>query len=193
MDSERLNLFKRSLDDFINANFEEALYRAAEKKSFKARGKFAKAPRLRLGTGTPHENLAPLENMAPLESCTPRSLDDVLSHIGDTFQEKLFYHIDTKGLDDVEVYTRAHIDRRLFSKIRSNKDFKPSKKTAICLCFGLELELDDALDLLNKAGYTLSHSSKTDLIVEYFLKTGEYDLCLLNEILYGYGLDIMYV
>lgn len=122
-----------------------------------------------------------------------RSIDDVLDHVNDSFQETLFYLIDTKGLNDVDVYGKAHIDRRLFSKIRSNKDFKPSKKTAICLCFGLELSLDESVDLLGRAGYTLSHSSKSDLIVEYFLKTGETDLDVLNEILYDYGLDLLYV
>ena len=82
---------------------------------------------------------------------------------------------------------------KLFSKIRSNKDFKPGKKTAISLCFGLELGLEDSLDLLGKAGYTLSHSSKFDLIIEYFIKTGEYDIDLLNQILYDYGLDTLYI
>ena len=129
-----------------------------------------------------------------LESALPnRNLDDVLEHINDTFQQAMFYHIDSKHLDEVKVYNDAHIDRRLFSKIRSNKDFKPSKKTAICLCMGLKLNLDETNDLLEKAGYTLSHSSKADLIVEYFITIKEYNLDILNQVLYDYGEDILYV
>ena len=122
-----------------------------------------------------------------------RSLDDVLEHIDDTFQQSMFYHIDSKHLDEVEVYNAAHIDRRLFSKIRSNKNYKPSKKTAICICFGLKLNLDETLDLLEKAGYTLSHSSKADLIIEYFITIKEYNLTILNEVLFEYGEETLYV
>lgn len=122
-----------------------------------------------------------------------RSLKDIISHIDDTFQKALFYFIDRKGLDEVKVYSKAHIDRRLFSKIRSDENFKPSKKTAICLCIGLELNLDEAKDLLNKAGYTLSHASKSDLIVEYFINNKIYDLDLLNQILYEYKLSTLYI
>ena len=127
-----------------------------------------------------------------LES-SDRSLDDVLNHIDDTFQEAMFYHIDSKHLDEVEVYTNAHIDRRLFSKIRSNKNYKPSKKTAICICFGLKLNIDETSDLLEKAGYALSHSSKADLIIEYFISIKEYNLTILNEVLYEYGEELLYV
>ena len=140
-------------------------------------------------------NSIPLDTYCYQYSRAPRKrkLDDVLNHLDDKFQKALFYFIDTKGLDEIEVYNKAHIDRRLFSKIRSNENFKPSKKTAICLCFGLELNLDEALGLLAKAGYTLSHSSRFDLIIEYFLKEEEYDLDMLNQVLYDYGEDILYI
>ena len=122
-----------------------------------------------------------------------KSLDDKLTHINDTFQESVFYHIDSKGLDEVKVYRDAHLDRKLFSKLRSNRNFKPSKKTAICLCLGLKLNLDETNDLLEKAGYTLSHSSKRDLIIEYFITIGEYNIDILNEVLYEYEEEILYV
>lgn len=122
-----------------------------------------------------------------------RSLNDVLDHMDDTFQESVFYHIDTKQLDEVEVYNRAHIDRRLFSKIRSDRNFKPSRKTAIALCFGLMLNLDETIDLLEKAGFVLSHSSKSDLIIEYFIEKKEYDLIVLNQVLYDYGETPLYI
>ena len=121
-----------------------------------------------------------------------RTLNEVLDHMEDTFQEAVFYHIDTKQLDEVEVYNRAHIDRRLFSKIRSDKNFKPSRKTAIALCFGLMLNLDETIDLLEKAGFVLSHSSKADLIIEYFIEKKEYDLIVLNQVLYDYGEPALY-
>ena len=120
-----------------------------------------------------------------------RKIDELLDHMNDTFQETMFYHIDTKHLDEVEVYKRAFIDRKLFSKIRSNKDYKPNKRTAICLCFGLKLNIDESLDLLEKAGYTLSKSSKFDMIVRYFLETEEYDIDMLNSILYDYKLKLL--
>lgn len=131
--------------------------------------------------------------MYPSLKMSNRSLDDTLSHLNDTFSQTIFYHIDSKNLNEVDVYTNAHIDRRLFSKIRSNSDFKPSKKTAIALCFGLKLNLDEALDLLEKAGYTLSHSSKADLIVEYFLMKEEYDLTILNQVLVEYDESPLYI
>lgn len=115
-----------------------------------------------------------------------RSLDEIVLHVDDTFQQKLFNFIDTKKLDEVEVYKKAHIDRRLFSKIRSNINFKPSRKTALSLCFGLELNLDESRDLLKRAGYYLSHSSVSDLIIEYLIQNGVYDLMVVNEILFNY-------
>ncbi len=131
--------------------------------------------------------------MYPSLKVSSKSLDDTLKHLNDTFSQTIFYHIDNKNLNEVDVYTNAHIDRRLFSKIRSNNNFKPSKKTAIALCFGLKLNLDESLDLLEKAGYTLSHSSKADLIVEYFLMKEEYDLTILNQVLVEYDESPLYI
>ena len=121
-----------------------------------------------------------------------RSLEDVLKHTEATFQETILHLIDSKGLKDSDVYNKAHIDRRLFSKLRSNKDFRPSKKTAIALCFGLELNIDDSLDLLGKSGYTLSYSSKFDVIIRYFIEQENYDLDLVNKALYDYKQDLLY-
>ena len=139
--------------------------------------------------GDSASDLTPME--IPSESS--KSLDDVLSNVNKTFQEAMFNHIITKDLDEVEVYNRAHIDRKLFSKIRSNVDYKPSKKTAISLCFGLMLNLDESIDLLEKAGYTLSHSSNFDLIIEYFIEKGEYNISLINDVLYAHHEDLLYI
>ncbi len=121
------------------------------------------------------------------------ALDEVLNHLNLTFQQLMFQYLDNKDMDEVEVYNRAHIDRRLFSKIRSDVNFKPSRKTAICICFGLMLNLDEVNDLLETAGYTLSHSSRADLIIECFIQDKLYDLSILNQMLFEYGENTLYV
>ena len=86
-----------------------------------------------------------------------------------SFQTLLFKYIDERNLKDSDVYNKVHIDRRLFSKIRSNKHYQPSKNTALALAFALELNLDETKDMLNKAGYALSNSNKVDIIFKYFI------------------------
>ena len=114
------------------------------------------------------------------------TLDDVLEGLGRTFQEMLLHLIDEKGLTDTEVYKSANLDRKLFSKIRCNKDYKPSKSTALALAIALRLSLDETADLLGRAGLAISPSSKSDLIVKYCILHGIYDIISVNEILYAY-------
>jgi hypothetical protein len=115
-----------------------------------------------------------------------QTLDDRLAHLDKTFQEYLFMLIDRKGLEDTEVYKKANLDRKHFSKIRSNKDYSPSKKTALALAIALELSLDETKDLLRRAGIALSPSNMFDRIVEYCIDNGEYDIYEINCVLFKY-------
>lgn len=101
-----------------------------------------------------------------------------------TFVDMLSRYINLKGWRDSKVYKAAQIDRRLFSKIMSDREYKPSKDTALALAIALELSLQQTNDLLDRAGYTLSHSNKRDVIIEYFIREGIHRLSDINEVLY---------
>lgn len=116
-----------------------------------------------------------------------KKLDRVLEKKEETFSEMLLRMIDEKGLKDSDAYKRANIDRRLFSKIRGDKEYLPSKKTAISFCMALQLEMEEAKKLLAAAGYALSTSSRFDLIIMYLIENSEYNIHFANIVLEDYG------
>ncbi|MBI9050780.1 MAG: macro domain-containing protein [Anaerolineaceae bacterium] len=133
---------------------------------------------------------APIKALAEV-SAPFASINDLVGNLDEPFSTTLLRLIDAKGKTDVEIYKRANIDRKLFSKIRTGKGYAPSKRTAIALAIAMELSLDETNDLLTRAGYTLSHSQKFDVIVEYFIVSGKFDIFEINEVLFKYDQQLL--
>lgn len=137
---------------------------------------------------TPDDELAAYPARAPLSQ---EPLDQLVNTLDDSFATALFHLIDARHLTDPEVYKRANIDRRLFSKIRSNPDYVPSKRTAVALAIALHLSLTETNDLLQRAGYALSTSQKGDVIMMYFIGSKSYNIYRINEVLFSYDLPLL--
>ena len=128
------------------------------------------------------------EAAASFEEKHESRLEERMKHLSDTFSEYLLYLIHDKNMENAEVYKRAIVDKKTFSKIKNNVDYHPQKLTALCLCVGAKLNLDESKDLLARAGYALSPCDKTDIIFSYFIENEIYDMIELDIQLEEHGL-----
>lgn len=137
------------------------------------------------------ENYNYEESLARETPSKSSSLSDLLDSLDASFSTTLLALIDTKGMTDAQVYKRANMSRQLFSKIRSDTFYKPTKKTVLALAIALEVDLSTTEDLLRRAGFALSHSNKADIIVEYFIKNNQFDIFEINATLYAFDQPIL--
>ena len=180
----------REVESYINEHYvEEQKYKRRDLLDVE-RKTFSDADFISLTSQLP--KVAEDAAFAPIRgSSTASSLENIIGKLDEPFSATLLRLIDATGKKDSEIYHRANIDRRLFSKIRSNEHYAPSKSTVLAFAVALELTLEQTEDLLERAGFALSHSRKFDVIVEYFIQRQRYDIFKINEVLFHYDQPLL--
>lgn len=178
----------------INAFIDENYVREKTEKEYTDRD-FSRSLRIEEDDGRFRTGAMPvminLESMPCASAGPERSLEDVIDHVGETFQERLLRFIDERDMTNAQVYKKANLSRKLFSKILCNPDYQPKKRTVIAFAIALQLNLDDTKDLMARAGYALSPGSRFDLAIEYFIEKKVYDIYTINVALFDHGLPML--
>ena len=202
-----LQIAVREISSFLMENEMQVYLVVFEKQSFELSEKLFKSvssyidanyvsDKMNLEYGTSkvrrrnYEDMLLHESSYEITSKMP-NLDGMLNNLDKGFSETLLDLIDRTGKKDSEIYKRANVDRKLFSKIRNNVNYKPSKATALAFAIALELDLDETRDLLSRAGYALSQSSKFDVIVKYFIENKKYDIFEINSALFRFDQPLL--
>lgn len=174
------------LDDYIKDNYvDESITKVLSNKSL---FKVSRELEFCGAVGSAPKAMAEASILADEAADYSAELNERVKHLSDTFSEYLFYLIDLKGLDNADVWKNALVDKKVFSKIKNNADYHPQKLTALCLCIGAKLNLDEAKDLLGRAGYAFSPCDKRDIVFQYFLEREIYDMIDIDIVLEELGL-----
>ena len=194
LSEQRMGGIQRYIDEHQVRLLREAEYQGESRSRFRRPEDAVLPPHGRpqvLGNTAPIAAPGAAFSAGALPDMAGKSLDEVLGGAGETFQQRPFRLIDESGMDDVTVYKKANIDRKVFSRIRCRKDYRPKKKTAVAFAVALQLDMPTMLDLLARAEIAFSPSSKFDLIVTYFITNRIYDIYEINAALFKYGQPIL--